>query len=324
MNPLNWAEATATVDAAASILLVTHVSPDGDAIGSMLGLANVLIARGKQPDMVVDGGTPDFLRFLPGTAAIRSAAPDKQWDVLITLDSSDEERTGLAGAFGRAHSKTVINLDHHATNTRFGQIHLIDGAAVSATEIVARWIKALGQSLTPEIALPLLTGLVTDTMGFRTSNVRPDTLDLARDLMAAGASLTEIMARTLNSKSYRDLLLWRAAMGRVELADGVITSMVTVDDLRALDFHDATDADFVSLLIQVEEAQVAVVFKQTFDHRVKLTMRSKPGYDTAVVALSVGGGGHKQAAGATVVGTLDEVKARIMPLLHQAVEKGQT
>lgn len=322
MNPPNWTEATAAVDAAASILLVTHVAPDGDAIGSMLGLANALRARGKQPDMVVDGGTPDYLRFLPGTEAILSAVPAHDYDLMISLDSSDEPRTGQAGAAGRARSRTVINLDHHASNTGFGAIHLVDTVAVSATEIVTRWVQHMGLTLTLDIAFPLLTGLVTDTMGFRTSNVRPDTLDLARDLMAAGAPLNTIMARTLNSKSYRALQLWRAAMSRIELVDGVIASSVLADDLRALHFYDPTDADFVSLLIQVDEAFVAVVFKETFENNIEISLRSKPGYDVSRVAVSLGGGGHKQAAGATIAGTLDEVRARVMPLLHQTVAAG--
>jgi phosphoesterase RecJ-like protein len=322
-NP-NWTEAAAAVDAAAEILIVTHVSPDGDAIGSLLGLGNALIERGKQPDLAVDGGVPDYLRFLPGADTVVDTLPAKTWDVMISVDASDEGRTGIAGEMGRANSRLVINLDHHATNTGFGQIHLVDPVAVSATEIVARWLIEIGQPLTPAIAQPLLTGLVTDTIGFRTSNVRPETLDLARLLMAAGASLQTVMARTLNSKPYKALMLWRLAMQHIELADGIISTEIRLADLNAAGYDEPTDADFVSLLIQVDEAVVAAVFKQTPDNAVELSFRSKPDYDVGAVALALGGGGHRQAAGATVSGTLEDVRQRVMPLLRAAVEQGRS
>jgi phosphoesterase RecJ-like protein len=318
---LNWTEAAAAVDAAAEILIVAHVSPDGDAIGSLVGLGNALSQRGKRPDLVVDGGVPDHLRFLPGTDAVIGTPPVKKWDVMISVDSSDEVRTGQAGAFGRANSRLVINIDHHATNIGFGQIHLVDPTAVSTTEVIARWLIAIGQTLTPEIAQPLLTGLVTDTNGFRTTGVRPETLDLARLLMASGASLQTIMARTLNSKPYKALALWRSAMQHVELEDGIIASQVSLAELNAAGYDEPTDADFVSLLIQIEEAVIAAVFKETPDGAVRLSLRSKPGYDVGAVALALGGGGHYQAAGATVIGTLEDARRRVMPMLREVVER---
>jgi phosphoesterase RecJ-like protein len=322
-NP-NWTEAAAAVDAAAEVLIVTHISPDGDAIGSLLGLGNALIERGKRPDLAVDGGVPDYLRFLPGADSVMETLPAKNWDVMISVDASDEVRTGRVGEVGRANSRLVINLDHHATNTGFGQIHLVDPSAVSASEVIARWLLAVEQPLTPAIAQPLLTGLVTDTIGFRTSNVRPETLDLARLLMAAGASLQTVMARTLNSKPYKALILWRAAMQRVALEDGIISSDITLVDLHAAGYDEPTDADFVSLLIQVDEAFIAAVFKETPESAVELSFRSKPGYDVGAVAFALGGGGHRQAAGATVSGTLADVRERVMPLLRAAVEQGKS
>src|SRR5690606_24139951 len=130
-NP-NWAAATAAIDNAERVLLVTHLNPDGDAIGTLLGLANALRARGVTFDMAVDGGVPEFLAFLPGADAVKPALTEGQWDVMVSLDSSDEARTGVCGVYGRAHSNTVINLDHHPTNTMFGDIHIVVPTAVAA------------------------------------------------------------------------------------------------------------------------------------------------------------------------------------------------
>jgi phosphoesterase RecJ-like protein len=303
-------------------LLVTHLSPDGDAIGSLLGLANALIERGKTPTLAVDGGVPDYLQFLPGAALVRDKLKHGEWDVMVSLDASDEERAGAVGVYGRAHSRLVINLDHHPTNTLFGDLHLVVPTAVSATEIVAAWLDTMRHPLSKESALPLLTGLVTDTLGFRTSNVRADTLGLAQRMMGTGASLTEVMARTLNNRPFSTLELWRSAMPSVMLEDALIMATVTQEDLKRARLSETTDGDLVSILISVREAMIAVVFKETNDGRVELSFRCKPGFDVSQVAFTLGGGGHKQASGATIPGTLDDAKARVLPLLRAAIQQG--
>src|SRR5688572_23568144 len=117
--------ATRAVEEAGSIVLITHVNPDGDAIGSIVGLANALRARGKIVDAVVDGGVPEYLRFLPGAETVTSVLSQGEWDLMISLDASDEARTGLAGEYGRAHSRKVLNIDHHATTTMFGDLQIV-------------------------------------------------------------------------------------------------------------------------------------------------------------------------------------------------------
>lgn len=319
----NWTEATQAVDTAERILIVTHIQPDGDAYGSLLGLANALRERGRQVDTAVDGGVVDFAKFLPGAESIKSKLKSGRWDLMISVDSSDEERTGKTGAYGRKHSSRVINLDHHATNTFFGDIFLVKPEAVSATEVIYEWLHHMRQPLTPAVAVPLLTGLVTDTLGFRTSNVLPSTLEIAVELMRAGASLTEITQRTLDSKSYSTIALWKNALATVELHGEVIEASITRDNLKAAGIIEMTDGGLVGLLNTVNEAMIAVVFKELEDGRVEISLRSKPGYDVAQVAFSIGGGGHKQASGATIPGPLDAARARVLPLLQQAAQSGQ-
>lgn len=323
INNIQWAEATQAVDAANSILIVTHISPDGDAIGSLLGLANALRERGKKIDTAVDDGVPYFLEFLPGSKTVQTELTGGQWDLMVSVDASDEARTGKVGAYGRANSGRVINLDHHPTNTYFGDIFLVKPDAVSATQIIFEWLTYMAQPISQATAAPLLTGLVTDTLGFRTSNVRSDTLLTATQLVEAGASLTEITARTLDSKPYSSILLWREALKSVALNGQVIEATVTQENLKKAHIFDVTDGGLVQLLIVVDEAMIAVVYKELTDGRVEISLRSKPGYDVASVAFRLGGGGHKQASGATIDGPLEAARARVMPMLQEAARAGK-
>ena len=324
MTILNWTEATQAVDTAKSILLVTHFNPDGDAIGSLMGAAHALRERGcAVTTLAVDKGVPTYLRFIPGVEAVVPRLDSGEWELMISLDSSDEERTGDAGVYGRAHSQRVINVDHHPTNTKFGDIFLFRPDAVSTTQIVQEWLEQMGQPLTRNSAVPLLTGLVTDTQGFRTSNVRPETLGYAQKLMQAGASLTEVTARTLASTPYQNIQLWKYVLPSVELKDGVISAVVTQEDVRAAQLPDVTDGGLVEYLVTANEAMISVVFKELPDGRIELGFRSKPGFNVAQVAFSLGGGGHTQASGATIAGPLEAARARVMPLLYAAREQGK-
>lgn len=317
-----WARATEVVSAAQKILIVTHISPDGDAVGSLLGLGNALLEKGYKVTCAVDGGVPGFLRFLPGAATVQEELQSGDWDVMISVDSSDEERTGQVGAYGRAHSRIVVNLDHHATNTFFGDVFLVMPQAVSATEVIYHWLTSMGAPLSDAVAIPLLTGLVTDTLGFRTTSVTASTLEIAMRLMAAGAPLAEITARTLDSKPYRVVELWKNTLPSAVLHDGIIEAIVSQADLQRAGLDEVTDGGLVGFLIRVNEARVAVVFKELADGRVEISMRSKPGYDVAQVAFSLGGGGHVQAAGATIDGPLEAARARVIGLLQQMVAAG--
>ncbi len=321
---LEWDKASDLVSKAERILVVTHISPDGDAIGSMIGIVNALRAQGKTVDAAVDEGLPGFLSFIEGGDTIRPQLSEGTWDVMISTDASDEERTGAVGAYGRANTNQVINLDHHMTNLFFGDVHLVQVDAVSATQIVWRWLKYMDMPLTKEIAVPLLTGLVTDTMGFRTSNITAGTLGIAQDLMQAGASITEVMARTLDSKPYRSFKLWSGALQSLSLDDQIVSVNITQADMQATGVTDVSDAGLVGMLNQINEAMIAVIFMELAGGKqVKLSLRAKNGYDVGSVAMSIGGGGHRLAAGATVNGTLDHVRERVMPMLKQAVAEGE-
>lgn len=320
----NWLEPTAALHAAQSILLVTHVMPDGDAVGSMLGLFNALSSVGKTVDCAVDGGIPDSFEFLPGADVVQGRLEAGAWDLMISLDASDEERTGEVGAYGRRNSQMIINLDHHATNTFFGDIHLVDPRAVAASEIVFHWLCSMEFVFSVDVAVPLLTGLVTDTLGFRTSNVTSETLVIAQELMNAGASLAEITERVLDTRSFSGILLWREAFRSVELTEsGVISLEVTQEVLQQLGLSGTSENGLSGFLIRVQEAKVSATFTEIEDGNIILSMRAKPGFDVSGVAFSLGGGGHKQAAGATIPGPMAEARRRTLAMLEDVVNAGK-
>ena len=322
INNPQWQEATTAIKSAETILVVAHVSPDGDAIGSLLGLTESLKEMGKTVTGAIDDGVPDFLRFMPCSETVVTELGDSEFDLIISTDCSDMERSGKVGEYGFTHSKTVINIDHHVTNTEFGDIHLVVTSAVSATEIVFDLLNHMQHDISEDVAYALLVGLVTDTLGFRVNSTTTRTLEVAQALMQKNAPLSMIMTRTLNSRPYAEVDLWKEVFSSLQLEDGVISANITLADIESVGLNKMTDGGLVSHLVNVNEAMVSVVFKEQLDNKVEISFRSKLGYDVGTLAYEMGGGGHTQASGVTVEGTLEEVRARILPLARNVVQQG--
>lgn len=318
-----WTEAYAALQAASRVVIVTHPRPDGDAIGSLLGLGNQIRTMGKDVTCAVDGGVPPYMMFLPGTETVVSTLTEGDWDLLITTDIADTTRGGDAGNYAQAHAGTIINIDHHPTNPGFGDFVLLNPNAVSAAEVVYDWWEATGQTYGREVAMPLLTGMVTDSLGFRISSTKPRTLEIAISLMERGASLTEITARTLDTRSAQEFELWKRVLPGAVREHEIAHASVTLSDAATVGFNDSTDAGLVQFLVNINEVMIAAIFKERSLGEIGISLRSKRGYDVASVAAALGGGGHIQASGATVQGSLDEVRARVLPLLHEAARKGK-
>jgi len=320
-NP-QWQAAADAIDAAQSILVVSHIAPDGDAIGSLLGIAQSARARGKMVKAAIDDGVPAALGFVPGSDSILSAVASGEFDLLIAVDSSDLSRIGEAGAYGLANSKRAINLDHHPTNTRYGDIHLIVPDAVAAVEIVYDLLAYMGWAISTDVAIALLTGLVTDTQGFRISATNSRTLEIAQDLMQRGASLSQIMANTLNSRPYQEVELWKRVLPSVTLERGLICATIRQCDIDQVGLESMSDGGLVSYLVNVVQAKVSVVFKELPEQQVEVGFRAKPGYDVASLAFQLGGGGHTLASGCTIDGTLEQARATVLPLARQVIVQG--
>lgn len=319
-----WQAAADAILAANSILVVAHTAPDGDAIGSLLGLVESLRLMGKDITAVVDEGVPAYLSFIPRSETIAAAVSSGEFDLMIAVDSSDVERIGQAGAYGMAHSKHIINLDHHPTNTRFGDIHLIVPQAVAAAEVVFDFLHHhLNCEISEDAAYALLTGLITDTRGFRISATSSRTLEIAQALMRRKAPLSRIMAHTLNRRGYEEIELWKLVLPSVQLDRGLIYATITQRDMIQAGLDTTSDGGLVNHLVDVDEAKVSVVFQELPDNQAQIGFRSKPGYDVAALALRLGGGGHRQASGCTLDGSLTEIRQRVLPFAHQVIAEGR-
>ncbi len=216
---------------------------------------------------------------------------------------------GVAGALPRP---VDINLDHHATNTHFGRINIVAPEYASTAEIVLTLLEPWGLALSPEVAACLLTGLITDTLGFRTANTGPATLEAAMRLTAAGAPLPELLRRGLHSRTFAAARLWGAGLIRMELSDGVLHTSLSLADKQALGYTGNDDADLVNMLTTVEEARVAIIFVEQSPTLTKVSWRATEGVDITPVALNFGGGGHPAASGAEIPGDLAEVQSRVL------------
>jgi phosphoesterase RecJ-like protein len=302
------------------VIVITHVSPDGDAIGSILGLGWALRWMGKEYTLACADPVPRRFVYLPGSEAIVTG-PEGKYDLVISLDCGDLERLGAAYDESLA-GLPLINIDHHVTNTHFGTINWIDTGAASAAEIVLDLLESLRVPLAPDIALCLLNGIVTDTLGFRIPNTPLRTMRAVLKLMEAGAQLPEVTDHVFNRRPFSAICLWARALNGLQLNGRIIWSQITRTMRQECAFSEDGAAGLVNFLGTADEADVAIVFIEKDDGGIRVEMRSVPGVDVSAAAKSLGGGGHSQAAGCTLDGNLNEAQETVLTTVQEAI-KGQ-
>jgi phosphoesterase RecJ-like protein len=302
------------------VLAFCHVNPDGDALGSLLALGWLLRALPEpcQPTLVCADPVPAKLAFLPGADQITTTPPRGPWDVVVALDSSDAKRIGKPFRVSDYPPAPIVVLDHHITNLRFGTLNYVDARAASTSELIAELADALGIAISPEAATCLLTGVVTDTLGFRTSNMTPKVLNTASRLMACGADLHRITELTLGNRPLSIMRLWGLALSQLRLEEGVLWAEVTREMRERAGVPDEDDGGLVSHLITAHEARIAAVFGELNDGTIDVDLRATLPYEVASVALRLEGGGHPQASGCHLPGPLTEAERRVLPLLKDA------
>jgi phosphoesterase RecJ-like protein len=309
ISPEILAAARRRIARAERVLLLTHVSPDGDAVGSLLGLGLALRAAGKEVSFACADPIPDTFRFLPACGEITDN-PRGQFDLTIALDSAD---LGRLGKLGENLPRPIdLAVDHHTTNPGYAELNLVDEAAASTAELVAELLEPLGLPLTRPVAECLLAGIITDTLGFRTSNVTAKTLAMAHKLVTAGASLPEVYDLSFYKRSFAAIRLWGYGLSRIKLEDRIVWTSLTLQDKEQARYYGQGDADLVNTLTSVREADIAVILTEREDGRVKVSWRAVPGLNVATLAAAFGGGGHVAAAGAEIPGPLDEAEKRVL------------
>ncbi len=301
------------------IAVITHVAPDGDAIGSCLGLTHLLRDLGKEVIPVCQDPAPYIVDWLPGISEIVTSIP-VDVDLIISIDLSSVDRMGEAYDADALGHIPLMNIDHHVTNTYFGNINWVEPRAVAACEMVYHMAQAFGYPISPQIATYVLTGLLTDTRGLRTANVNARVLRIATHLVELGAPIGQITELTFNRKPLAVIKLWSLALQNLHVEpEGIIWLTITESIRQKAGFDEQSDGGLVSFITSADEACVGVVFTEKPDGKVNVSMRARPGYDVARVAFALGGGGHPQAAGVTIDGPLEDAVRRVLQYLKESL-----
>lgn len=299
---------------AKKIVIASHVRPDGDAIGSVLGLGLALQNAGKSVEMVLADGVPSSFKYLEGSELIKKE-PSREHDTFITVDCADFWRVGKVF---QDLGQPDINIDHHVTNEKFGKLNLIEAEEVATAAILTNHLPEWGFDITKPIAAALLTGILTDTLGFRTSNITPEALRQAADLMETGVDLPEIYMKSLVRKTFPAAKYWGAGLSSLESKYGIVWGTLTLEDRKRTGYSGNDDADLINMISAIDGNKVGMVFVQQNNNHVKISWRAlEPGVDVSPVATYFKGGGHAAAAGADIEGSLSEVQQEVLSKTRQ-------
>ena len=297
------------LDTSENVVIASHIRPDGDAIGSLLGLGLALRDAGKSVQMVLVDGVSSSFRHLEGSELIIKE-PIGNHDTFITVDSADFKRVGKAF---ENYGQPDINIDHHKTNENFGKLNLIEEEEVATAAILARHLPQWGYKITKPIAAALLTGIVTDTLGFRTANTNPSALRLCAMLMETGVDMTDLYMRALVKKTFPAARYWGAGLSHLEQKNGIVWATLTLDDRRKSGYGGNDDADLINMISAIEGNKIGMIFVEQSDNHVKVSWRAlESGIDVSQVAKHFSGGGHAAAAGADIPGALSDVEPLVL------------
>ncbi len=309
------------VKSAESILIGTHLNPDGDALGSALAVSHFLDGLGIQHDVVCHHMPPKNLRFLPGVNRIRQTPREERYDLGIVLDLDSLERLGNTEPFFLTCDKTIF-VDHHVPHDAPGDIRIVDTAAPATALILTRLFRHLGVEITPEIATCLITGIVTDTGSFRFRNTTAESLSLAAGLLEQGGNINLVSEQVFQTKPISSARLLGFALERMNLEsnDQLCWTVLSAEDFEQNHAVDEDTEGFVNELLSIETVQIAAIFREPKRGKVRCSLRSRGEYDVAAVARIFGGGGHRNAAGCTFDGSIDEAVDRVVTELKNCLE----
>lgn len=306
-----------TIEQCYSFIIASHVDPEGDAIGSSLALYFALKNMGKNVCVYNESGVPRILKFLPGMENIvRELDSVNEYDAIFVVDCGDIDRLGKLK--NRLEKLKIINIDHHSTNNSFGHLNFVDKNAAAAGEVVYELLKKMGIPFTKEIAINLYTAVVVDTGSFRYASTTPKSFKIAAELLAMGVDPWEVAKNIYENFPYERMKLLGDVLQTMELVkDGLYAFLVVTKDMLAK--YNATEdltEGFVNFGRAVDGVEVSVLFKETGEDHYKLSFRSKGDLDVAKIAQRLGGGGHKNAAGCKLRGSLIEVKQKVISAIE--------
>lgn len=309
------------------VLAVCHENPEADALGAVLALAIALEHFGAHVATVCADPVPTMYSFLPGAYRIRAAPdPAEDYDLLVVLDCGELERVGaVLPAFADLFERVpIVNIDHHVSNTGFGEIDWIDTEAAATCEMLTLLVRVLGVPLTAgggTLAADLLGGIVMDTATFQHPNTTPRTLRAAAELVAAGAPLSDLARLIYRTKPEGQLRLFGRVLARIEsdLGGRLLWSDLLESDLEATGAVAAESEGLIDLLAQSETAEIALLFKEE-PGRTRVSVRTRDGGPDATALVGIfGGGGHARAAGATVLAELQAARRDVLEAARRLI-----
>lgn len=306
-----------------SFLLLSHIRPDGDAIGSQIALGFSLLAMGKSVRLINDDGLPENLEFLKGAQQLETP-PDApiEVDVVFALDTATKPRLGDRSLHAASLGKLWINIDHHLSNPKYGDINLIDSSSPATGQILYELITSQKMPLPPETLDAIYVAVSTDTGSFQYPSTTAKTYDMAADLIRRGVNVGEINSKTYDEHPYRRLELMRSLLNTLERCnDGMVAHWELNDQTRIdLSLRPEDSEGLIDFIRAIRGVQVAVFFEELPDHKIRVSMRSKdPRINVCQIALEFGGGGHALAAGIRMPGPLLDAKQRVISAINSQI-----
>lgn len=299
-----------------SFVLISHVRPDGDAIGSQIALGAALIAAGKSVHLINEDGLPENLAFLEGSELIQTPpAEPLDIEVAIALDTATKPRLGEHALHAASRAKLWINIDHHVSNPRYGDLNLIDSTSPATGQILYDLITTLGLPMPTASRDAIYVAVSTDTGSFQYPATTARTYDMAADLIRRGLDVGTLNSRTYDEHPYRRLELMRALLNTLERSpDGRVAHWELRDEVRTtLALRPEDSEGLIDIIRAIRGVQVAVFFEELPDGKIRVSMRSKDRrVDVCQIALAFGGGGHALAAGIRMSGPLEAAKTRVL------------
>ena len=312
-----------TLDAADRILVASHVRPDADAYGSAIAMGLHLKAQGKDVTVWNEEGLTDKFRYLPESNLV-GFPPEhgkQDFDVFLALDTSTKERLGrVLKATGKV--TTWINVDHHVSNHRYGDLNYIDDSAPATGQILYDYLVETGAAITPAIAGNLYAAISTDTGSFQYAKTSPHTFRLIAELVEKGVNVPDISRQMYDSYPRRRLELLKALLNsaRFDCNDRVASFSLSLETAAKLGVLPEDNEGLIDHLRAVEGVQVAAFFEELPESKVRVSMRSKESrFDVCKICGLFGGGGHPQAAGARLAGPLEQAEEKVLQAICHEV-----
>jgi len=314
------------IEKAKNVVILSHVGPDGDTLGSMLAMNEMLQKYNniKKIDLIISGKIPDIYRFLPRIEQTKNPNNNElyqSYDLAIAVDCASLDRLGDSFDLFK-HAKATVNIDHHISSIKFADINIINPDASATGQILYDIIKSLNINITKNIATDLYTAILTDTGGFRFENTKPETLEICADLIRAGADAVHIYQECLELKPLAMVRLQARAIDNAVITDDNKIAYASITR-KFLESFNATDdhVDGISKsLREINTVEVAIVFKETTKGDTKISFRSK-NVDVCEIAKFFGGGGHKLAAGCTIQKNIADTINEVLPIVKKQISR---